>query len=402
MFRYWLVLFLCTSVQLGRAESWDLSINPSLESAVFPVQPASSSQQAFDISPALKPRFSLQWENRRQTFEAALFGRYDSADTRRTHFDISEFSYVKAWDSFELRAGVRKVFWGVTESQHLVDIINQTDQVEDFTFNAKLGQPMVSGAAITDIGTFELFLMPFFRERTYPGLAGHFRQPYVVNVNKVTYESPNGPWNPDLAFRWSDHLGVFDIGLSHFYGTNRQPQLIQATSSTGGIELDPYYYLVQQTGLDVQMSTGGFLGKLEAITRGNKNYGNAYFAATGGGEYTFSQLFGSLDVGLLCEYMYDSRGESAPTAFENDLFFGIRLTPNDSKGFDFLVGSIWDLNTNNEFFELETSRRFGDDWKLTLKGALFNVTTTSDPLFSYARDSYIKLELSNYSLKWLG
>jgi hypothetical protein len=107
-------------------------------------------------------------------------------------------------------------------------------------------------------------------------------------------------------------------------------------------------------------------------------------------------------LGILAEYMYDSRGQSAPTAFENDLFFGIRLTPNDSKGFDFLIGSIWDLDTNNQVFQLETSRRFGDDWKLALKGGYFHVTTSTDPLFSYYRDNFIRVELSNYSLKWLG
>ena len=33
-----------------------------------------------------------------------------------------------AWD---LLIGVGKVFWGVTESRHLVDIVNQTDLVEN-------------------------------------------------------------------------------------------------------------------------------------------------------------------------------------------------------------------------------------------------------------------------------
>ena len=43
----------------------------------------------------------------------------------------------------KFRVGVGKVFWGVTESQHLVDIINQTDLVENIDTEDKLGQPML-------------------------------------------------------------------------------------------------------------------------------------------------------------------------------------------------------------------------------------------------------------------
>ena len=54
-------------------------------------------------------------------------------------FDIREAMYLTYGDEWELRAGVGKVFWGVTEAVHLVDIINQTDVREDVGREEKLG-----------------------------------------------------------------------------------------------------------------------------------------------------------------------------------------------------------------------------------------------------------------------
>ena len=50
---------------------------------------------------------------------------------------------MSAMTTGRLLVGAAKVFWGTAESRHLVDIINQTDAVEDIDEEDKLGQPMV-------------------------------------------------------------------------------------------------------------------------------------------------------------------------------------------------------------------------------------------------------------------
>ena len=50
--------------------------------------------------------------------------------------------------------GVRRVFWGVAESNHLVDVINQTDAIENPDQEDKLGQPMLNLAYV------EYFCLP--------------------------------------------------------------------------------------------------------------------------------------------------------------------------------------------------------------------------------------------------
>jgi len=68
----------------------------------------------------------------------------DEHDDNRTHGDIRELSWIHVGSNWETRVGVRKVFWGVTEGRHLVDIINQTDAVDQVDGEEKLGQPMIN------------------------------------------------------------------------------------------------------------------------------------------------------------------------------------------------------------------------------------------------------------------
>ena len=58
---------------------------------------------------------------------------------------------------------------GVTESRHLVDVLNQVDGVEDIDEEDRLGQPMINISTQRDWGSVDLFVLPGFRERTFAG-----------------------------------------------------------------------------------------------------------------------------------------------------------------------------------------------------------------------------------------
>ena len=85
-----------------------------------------------------------------------------SMDDQRTHADLREAYWAWQDDEYELIVGVDKVFWGVAESRHLVDIINQTDLVEDLDEEDKLGQPMVNVSVQRDWGRLGFYLLPYF------------------------------------------------------------------------------------------------------------------------------------------------------------------------------------------------------------------------------------------------
>ena len=73
------------------------------------------------------------WDDNHQRIVGEFFGRWDENDDERTHGDVRELYYQQSGDTFEFRLGARRVFWGVTESRHLVDIVNQSDFVENIS-----------------------------------------------------------------------------------------------------------------------------------------------------------------------------------------------------------------------------------------------------------------------------
>ena len=178
-----------------------------------------------DLSIILQPQYVIAWDEDRKVFTFEPFVRYSSLDNERSHVDIRELSFLGSWELIELRVGISKVFWGVTESQHLVDVINQTDLVESPDGEDKLGQPMINIAYVNEFGNFEVFLLPYFRERTFSGIDGRFRGSPVVNMETASYLSGSGNNHLDAAFRWSHYIDELDWALSYFEGTDREPRL---------------------------------------------------------------------------------------------------------------------------------------------------------------------------------
>ena len=120
----------------------------------------------------VEPKFYVE-DAEGRSLTVAPFFRYDAADPRRTHVDVREAYLLLLGEigegEWELRLGADRVFWGVTESRHLVDIVNQTDVIEHPNEEAKLGQPMAHLTWSGDAGVVELFALPYHRERTFPG-----------------------------------------------------------------------------------------------------------------------------------------------------------------------------------------------------------------------------------------
>ena len=345
-----------------------------------------------NFSLVLETEFYHDWDDGRQSVAFVPFFRLDEHDNERTHFDIRELTYLKAADTWELRLGVRKVFWGVVEFNHLVDIINQTDLVENIDTEDKLGQPMVNLALINEWGTVDLFVMPYFRERTFPGKDGRLRtQPYVDD-DLAQYESGAEQTHVDVAARYSHYFGDWDIGLSHFYGTSREPRLMPVLSNNE-IKLAPFYDIINQTSLDLQATKGNMLWKLEALHRSGQ--GETYNALAGGFENTMVGIFESVvDLGLLGEYYYDDRGDDATTIFNDDIGMGARLAFNDAQSTEALLGLIIDRENGGKFFNIEASRRIGASWLIELQGRILFDIKNDDPAFSFHQDDYIELFLT--------
>lgn len=367
-----------------------LELRAFQKSAQYPGQHNRSS-----LSFVLQPELYLYWADSRESVTFTPFMRVDEHDSDRTHYDIRELIWEKAAENWELRAGIGKVFWGVSESQHLVDIINQTDLVESPDLEDKLGQPMINFAWIQDWGTLDLFVLPGFRERTFPGIKGRIRTQPRVDNDQRTYQSSRKNKHVDYAVRWSHNIGDWDIGLSHFYGTSRDPLVRVGTDKTNQTVFIPHYNLIRQTGLDVQATKGNWLWKLEAIRRTGQ--GESYNASTSGFEYTLYGIMNTAtDLGIVTEYLYDSRNNAAPTLFQNDYMLGARFSLNDVQSTEALIGMIIDNDNHARAYSIEASRRLGNSWKLGLEARVYQNFSTTDPFYTLRNDDYIQLDLNYY------
>ena len=211
---------------------------------------------------------------------------------------------------------------------------------------------MVNLALIRDWGTVDLYALIGFRERRFVGPDGRPGLPFPLDLDNALFESGQGRKRVDWAARWSHAVGAFDIGVSHFHGTSRDPRFLPGADSETVV---PVYDIVDQTGLDLQVTLGGWLWKLEVTNRAGQ--GNRYAAFTGGFEYTFGNIAASgIDFGVLTEYAFDERDDLALTPLEDDIFVGARLAFNDIQSTEILGGTAIDRDSGASFINIEASR----------------------------------------------
>ncbi len=388
-------LYLVSILSAGAVDSEEISYDFSVENRLFP------SGSAYNVDDNLFGSFSAEleyyheWTDRRELLVITPFVRLDVNDSERSHFDLRELFWQKRFSDWDVSLGFRKVFWGQTEGLHLVDIINQTDWVENIDGEDKLGQPMLQTTWLRNFGTFDFFWLPYFRERTFAGENGRLRPSIIINTDKPRYESAAREWHQDWAVRWYHTIGQYDIGLSYFEGTERQPLFQPRFKQNGQLELMPYYYQTKRLGVDLLYISGGWIWKLEALSI-DASFDDRKQAFTGGFEYTLVGVFDSqYDLGLLSEYMYDDRGSSF-TPFEHDLLVGGRLAFNNINGTDILGGLIIDTDIGSVLAFVEMGTRLNDWWSLDVEFRGFFKQERGELLYDLRDDDLFQFQLTRH------
>ncbi len=362
------------------------------------MQDAANIQQDRTISTSIfaEIEFYSEFNDGADSIVFKPFYRLDETDGERTHADIRELLWLHVADSWEFKAGLGKVFWGQTESLHLVDIINQTDSVESVDNEEKLGQPMVNLSLIKDWGTTSFYVLPYFRERTFAGREGRLRFSLPVDIDNPIYESEDEEENVDWAIRWQHTLGDFDIGLAYFDGTSREPSFVPVMEEEEMTSIRPYYPQIKQSSIDLLAVMGSWLWKFEGIRRESAQ--DDFYAAVGGFEYTQVGVFDSVfDLGWLVEYQYDDRQDTLQTMGQDDIMVGSRIVFNDFEGTEILLGLIQDLDESSSRMGLiEASSRISDNWKWQLEAYFMSSDLPTDPLYQVRRDDFVELSLEYY------
>lgn len=401
MFRIIAIFYLVIAQSAGLAitlDSQDARIGVEIDifsrDGVLPSQDYQSNISIFFQSESL-----WQWNQSRDSLSFKPYFRVDQRDPEKSHADIRELIWMRSNSDWSLSIGLGKVFWGVTEFNHLVDVINQIDLVEGIDGEAKLGQPMINLSLINHWGALDFFVLPGFRERTFAGKDGRLRALVEIDKNRVFYESPEMDKHIDFAVRWSDSFKHFDLGIYLFDGTNREPSLdiqpvLNKTQFTSFVAIASYQQMTQ-LGIDFQGVLDNWLFKWEALSRITSK--DHFLASQAGIEYTFYNVKGrSIDVGVLFEYGWDERGLASTSVVQNDFFVGSRISFNDFKSSELLLGMAYDQDYYSYSAFLEFTQSASDNTQVSLQANFFQAKNPADILNNIAGDDYIQLTFERF------
>ena len=373
--------------------AYGLQVNHTMDVQWRGFSEVSKDQPRFnrDVSVSFETEFRTSFNDGNTTLTLTPFARWDSRDPEQRHYDIREFNVIHAKGDWEFQGGVSKVFWGVAESNHLVDVINQTDYLENMDGEDKLGQPLIQVSRSFEQSSLSLYVMPGFREREYRSLDDPLALPFPVS-DQALYESEDGDDHIDYALRFSGYYDAIDYGVSFFRGTSREPTFIPGENP---YELTAYYPQMDQFSVDIQLTSESWLWKLEAIRR--KYTFHSYNAVVAGFEYSiYGMADGLFDLGLLAEYHYDDRGDPATVAFQNDLFLGMRFGFNDAESSEILAGAFYDLDDDTMALRVEANRRIADNAKLSVEAQVFTNVDDGNLSYSLRHSDYILISLEYF------
>lgn len=373
--------------------------------------------QRFNNSLSLQAEVYKAWDDDAQSITFKPFYRTDEMDDERSHGDIRELIWHKVADEYELKVGVGKVFWGVTESAHLVDIVNQTDGLESLDGEEKLGQPMVQLLLERDWGNLDLFVLPYHREREFAGPDGRLSS--GAKFADAIYESNDEEANIDVAVRFDSYVDEFEYAVSFFHGNSREPSIGADAVANKAL---PYYPTISQLGLEFQYLNEGWAWKFEGIHRdgmpeatiglpdgsfqsvlnhplGGLTVGKeaSYFATAAGFEYTQVGIFETrIDLGWVVEHIYDSRQEDASTtAFEHDVLLATRWAANDEADSTLLAGVMYDYEYEEYSLSIEGNTRLMDGLSVEVEARVF-APSKDGQQYSFRDEDFVKLTFSYY------
>ena len=315
------------------------------------------------VSLVAEPQLEWKSEDSEHALTLRPFYRLDPNDEKRSHADLREASYKLSVGHFQAGLGTGIFTWGVLESYKPTDVLNQTDFVEAVDGSQKLGQPYGSLGWVGDAAALKLYYLPYFRDRTFQGLRGRPRFSVPIDSDDPIFATRARHFQPSGAARFTLNLGDFDLGAGLFTGLSREPRFI-AELSTG--QISPRYDLMQQGSVDAQWTLGALVLKTEGFVRLWGDSMRAFGGGGGGADYTFFKVVGDSDFSLAAEFLFDTRPiDAAPTFFNHDGFFGMRVAANDAASTEVLAGDIVDVVDGSTFGKAGVSRRFGEHWRVS-------------------------------------
>jgi hypothetical protein len=368
----------------------------------FPQGPQWDGQRNVAIWPNVEGwvKAEYAWNNGADRINFMPYGRKDFFGSRSL-VDVKEGYVLHAGDGWSVLAGINTVHWGVTESRHLVNIINQVDYGWNIDGDELLGQPMANVNVTTSVGTLSLYSLFGFRPLHEAKVEDRLRLPLLATSPTILASDVDK--NVNFAGRFSSTFpllsGSVDAGVSYFHGIGREPRYILSATRTPTTllpELTPLYDRIDQGGLEIVATFDALQLKFEGIVR--HEFGETYAATVAGFEYTFFNVLNTgSDVGLVGEHLSDNRSAlQPPTIYAHDVFLGARLSFNDNANTHLLAGILYNYQDTAQYATARLTTRIQDDLSLQLEARYFIYAPPTDYLYTLLHDSFVQARLIKY------
>jgi len=305
------------------------------------------------------PTLKVNYKNNHRVI-LSPFARWDGLDKERSHIDMREAYYSGTFKSIELNAGIQQVSWGNMIGPSVVNVINQSDEREDFLRSERLGQAQANLAYIRENFSATLFVIPFFRKKNFPDAQSplfYFPVPIAENNVRVDHKS-----SPSIAARITKRIESLDVAVSHFYGTNRMPNFALDYHT---MTLNPHYKVQHQSNVELQHVFKNITSKLELANKWEDK--SSYQCINAGLEYVVSNIFGSgIENTFYGEYLYDQWRKEKQFPFADAYFLGSKLNFSDVQSSEVFIKFLSNREEFTPFINVECSRRVTSNGKIIL------------------------------------
>ena len=329
-------------------------------------------QSDYNFSLAYEGQYRQRIEGARAQFNVQPFLRLDQQDSNRSHADMRELSVTYLGRGWTLRGGIGQVTWGNSVLYSLVDVINQRDLIEADQ-QSKLGQPLLEYVQKNESSTLSLYVLPGFREATFPSKSGRPRTPIFIDSDEsIVDDTQQAPF--DYAIRWEKNIENFYLATSFFSGLSRVPRF-EFNFDFKDPKIIPVYETVDQFGLELQWLVRRWAFSAEAISR--KGDAPNYDQFKLGIEHQWNAMFGSgWDLFSTLEYIEESENEYSTSFLNNDYIAGLQLKFNDLYDTSLALAWIYDPYSKEEGVNFSFNRAINDKWDFNI--SLFVVKQTAD------------------------
>ncbi|MGD8122880.1 hypothetical protein [Vibrio sp. TRT 2004] len=386
--KFWKIFALnCLVIPMSQAAEIEGSIEYQFQH--FISAPSYSSQEnSAENSVRVQLDLSEHWGD--ISLDSEILVQVNIPDSDRNYADIQKLVISKNLDTGVALIGIDQVYWSVTETRSLTNIVNQVDARNSIYEDEYLGQPLVGFRKFGEAYAAEVYWLPLSRERYFPSPESRLRLATIVS-NDANFESSKEKHHQDWAARYLHYLGDSEVAISYFQGTQRRP-IMEPEVAHNGIILTPFYPLLKQWGFTGLHVTENTIYKIEAVHRSTDL--DSYVSGDIGIENNTPIPYTEADVDFFVEYLWDERADKANTPYQNDLSLSTRLNLNDMQSSEVRFSWVKDLTESTSLYRLQFNRRLFDSLSIDLDATWIDGEYPTDPLRSMKNDDYIRLSVA--------